>query len=175
MIIGIECTAHTFGVGISNKGKILANVRDMYKTEKGGIVPLDAAKHHREVAEKLWKEALETAKIEEKDIDAIAISNAPGLAPCLHAGLNFAKEKAEKLKVKMIPVNHCIAHLEIGRAVGSVDPVLLYASGANTQIIAYASGKYRVFGETLDIGIGNFIVIPYTITKFIQVFLGVSL
>jgi len=47
--------------------------------------------------------------------------------------------------------------LEIGRVTGAKDPVLLYCSGANTQIIAYAAGKYRVFGETLDLGIGNFI------------------
>ncbi|MEK6891487.1 MAG: UGMP family protein, partial [Nanoarchaeota archaeon] len=49
------------------------------------------------------------------------------------------------------------AHQEIGRITGAKDAVMLYASGANTQIIAYASGKYRVFGETLDIGVGNFI------------------
>ncbi|MBI2452394.1 tRNA (adenosine(37)-N6)-threonylcarbamoyltransferase complex transferase subunit TsaD [Candidatus Pacearchaeota archaeon] len=157
MILGIECTAHTFGVGIVNKGKILANVRDMYVTEFGGIVPTESAKHHKNVAEKLYQEAIKTASIKEKEILAIALSNAPGLAPCLFAGLDFAKEKAKKLKVKIIPVNHCIAHLEIGRSVGSSDPVLLYASGANTQIIAYAAGKYRVFGETLDIGVGNFI------------------
>jgi N6-L-threonylcarbamoyladenine synthase/N6-L-threonylcarbamoyladenine synthase/protein kinase Bud32 len=54
-------------------------------------------------------------------------------------------------------VNHCVAHLEIGR--GTIDecedPVLLYTSGANTQVIAFSEGKYRVFGETLDVGIGN--------------------
>src|SRR3989344_1166506 len=72
-------------------------------------------------------------------------------------GLEFAKSLASSLSVKIIPVNHCIAHLEISRSVGAKDPVLLYASGANTQIIAYASKKYRVFGETLDLGIGNFI------------------
>ena len=71
--------------------------------------------------------------------------------------MHFSKEKAKKLQVDIVPVNHCIAHLEIGRSVGAKDPVLLYASGANTQIIAYASGKYRIFGETLDIGVGNFI------------------
>jgi len=57
----------------------------------------------------------------------------------------------------LVPVNHCIAHLEIGKLTKARDPVMLYASGANTQIIAYASGKYRVFGETLDLGVGNFI------------------
>jgi N6-L-threonylcarbamoyladenine synthase len=157
MILGIECTAHTFGVGVCEKGKILANVRDMYVTESGGIVPRDSAQHHKRVAPGLYQKALSDAKISESDITAIAISNAPGLAPCLYEGMNFAKALAKKLSVPMIPVNHCIAHLEIGRSVGSEDPVLLYASGANTQIIAYAAGKYRIFGETLDVGIGNFI------------------
>lgn len=157
MILGIECTAHTFGVGIVVEGKILANIRDMYKPLKGGIVPMDSAKHHRDVAEIIYQEALEKSGVNEKDILAIAVSNAPGLAPCLLEGLRFAKKKAEQLKIPLIPVNHCIAHLEIGQREGAKDSVLLYASGANTQIIAFASGKYRVFGETLDLGIGNFI------------------
>ncbi len=71
--------------------------------------------------------------------------------------MEFAKRKAKELGVKLIPVNHCIAHLEIGQREGANDSVLLYASGANTQIIAFASGKYRVFGETLDMGVGNFL------------------
>lgn len=157
MILGIECTAHTFGVGIVDKGRILANVRDMYKPERGGIVPVDSAEHHRLVADSVWERALKDAGIDEGKIKAIAVSNAPGLSPCLHAGINFARRKAHELSVPLIGVNHCIAHLEIGQSVGTKDPILLYASGANTQIIAYVSGKYRVFGETLDIGIGNFI------------------
>lgn len=157
MMLGIECTAHTFGVGVVENGKILANIRDMYKTSKGGIIPTESAEHHKKVAERIYAEALEKAGISEREIRAIAISNAPGLAPCLYAGMNFAKRKAKELGVLLIGVNHCIAHLEIGRSVGASDPVLLYASGANTQIVAYAAGKYRVFGETLDIGIGNFI------------------
>src|SRR3989339_1380492 len=157
MILGIECTAHTFGVAVVNKGKVLSNVRDMFTTKSGGIIPMEAAKHHREVAEEVYREALMNAVIDESEIDAIALSNAPGLAPCLLAGMEFAKRKAEQLKVPIVSVNHCIAHLEIARTAGAKDPVLLYVSGANTQIIAYASGKYRIFGETLDIGIGNFI------------------
>jgi len=157
MILGIETTAHTFGVGIVEKGKILCNVKDSYTTEKGGIVPMDAAKHHAEVADKVYDKALEESKISEKEIDAIAISQAPGLPPCLIEGMKFAKLKAVELEVPLVPINHCVAHLEIGKITGAKDPVLLYASGANTQIIAYAAGKYRVFGETLDVGIGNFI------------------
>jgi N6-L-threonylcarbamoyladenine synthase len=79
------------------------------------------------------------------------------LSPCLLEGLRFAKELSLRLKKPTVPVNHCIAHLEIGRITGAKNPVMLYVSGANTQIIAYASGKYRIFGETLDIGVGNFI------------------
>jgi len=156
-ILGIECTAHTFGVALVSKGNVLSNVKDMYKPNEGGIVPMESAKHHSNVAERLYLEALNMAKIKEEQIDAIALSNAPGLAPCLLAGMKFAKSLAERLGVPIVPVNHCIAHLEIGRKEGAKDPVLLYCSGANTQIIAYASGKYRVFGETLDTGIGNFI------------------
>jgi N6-L-threonylcarbamoyladenine synthase len=157
IILGVESTAHTFGVGIVKNKKILSNVRRSYTTEKGGIIPVEAAKHHQENKHEIYFESLQQAGIEEKDIDAIAFSQGPGLAPCLLEGIKFVKELAKKLKKPVVPVNHCIAHLEIGEITGAKDPVMLYASGANTQIIAYASGKYRVFGETLDIGIGNFI------------------
>ncbi|MFA5019919.1 MAG: KEOPS complex N(6)-L-threonylcarbamoyladenine synthase Kae1 [Candidatus Pacearchaeota archaeon] len=157
VILGIESTAHTFGVGIVKNGKILVNVKDSYTTEKGGIIPIDSAKHHREIAETILENALSESKVKLNKIDAIAFSQSPGLPPCLVAGKEFTIDLAKKLKVPIVPVNHCIAHLEIGRITGAKDPVMLYASGANTQIIAYASGKYRVFGETLDLGIGNFI------------------
>jgi N6-L-threonylcarbamoyladenine synthase len=156
-ILGIESTAHTFGVGIVKDGKILSNVKDTYTTEKGGIIPVDAAKHHHEKGEEIYEHSIKEAGIEEKDIDAIAFSQGPGLAPCLREGMRFTKEFALKLKKPIVPVNHCIAHLEVGKITGSKDPVMLYVSGANTQVIAYSLGKYRIFGETLDIGVGNFI------------------
>ena len=157
-ILGIESTAHTFGVAVLDwKGNILSNVKDSYSTEKGGMIPMEVREHHKEVTPKVYDKALSEAGISESEIKAIAFSNAPGLAPCLLEGMAFAKELAEKLDVPIVMVNHCVAHLEIGETVGAKDPVMLYASGANTQIIAYESGKYRVFGETLDLGIGNFI------------------
>jgi len=157
LILGIESTAHTFGIAVVKNGKVLSNVRDMYTTESGGIIPTESAKHHERVKEELYKKAIAEGKIQEKDIDAIAISQGPGLAPCLLIGMRFAKELSKKLNVPIVPVNHCVAHLEIGKITCAKDPVLLYTSGANTQIIAYASGKYRIFGETLDLGVGNFI------------------
>jgi len=157
IILGIESTAHTFGIGIVNNKKVLANIKKSYSTKQGGIIPLEAAKHHANNKNEIYLEALEKASIKEQNLDAIAFSQGPGLAPCLIEGMKFAKELSKKLKKPIVPVNHCIAHLEIGNITGAKDPVMLYCSGANTQIIAYASGKYRIFGETLDIGVGNFI------------------
>lgn len=157
-ILGIETTAHTFGVAVIDfDGKILSNEKDSYTTESGGMNPIIVRKHHKEVAEKIYLLALDVAGISEENIEAIAFSNAPGLSPCLIEGMEFVKKVALRLGVPVVSVNHCIAHLEIGETTGAHDPVLLYASGANTQIIAYESGKYRVFGETLDVGVGNFI------------------
>jgi N6-L-threonylcarbamoyladenine synthase len=157
IVLGIESTAHTIGVGIVKNGKVLANQRDMYTTEEGGIIPMESAKHHALVKTQIYEAALDEAGIKEDEINAIAFSQSPGLAPCLIEGMKFAKELSKRLNKPIVGVNHCVAHLEIGRSVGAKDPVMLYASGANTQIIAYESGKYRVFGETLDLGIGNFI------------------
>jgi len=149
----------TFGIGIvTDKGKILANALDAFKTVKGGLIPNELADHHNKVKEKILKNALEKAEIRFKEINLIAFSQGPGIAPSLLVGMRFAKEISSKLKIPIVGVNHCCAHLEIGNLLtNSNDPVLLYASGANTQIIAYESGKYRIFGETLDQGIGNFI------------------
>lgn len=156
--LGIECTAHTFGVGIIKGKKPLANVKHSYTTTQGGIIPIEAAKHHDTVKEKVFSEALSQAGLNIEDVDLISVSNAPGLAPCLLIGMKFAKSLAEKYSKPLIGVNHCIAHLEIGKILTKAkDPVLLYTSGANTQIIAFEGGKYRIFGETLDQGTGNFL------------------
>jgi len=157
IVLGIESTAHTFGVGIVKNGKVIANAKRTYTTDEGGIIPMKASKHHFNNKNEIYFEALDGAGISEDKIDAIAISQGPGLAPCLLEGLKFAKEISLKLKKPVVPVNHCICHLEVGELTGAKNPVMLYTSGANTQIIAYEAGKYRVFGETLDVGVGNFI------------------
>jgi len=157
IVLGIEGTAHTVGVGVvDEKANILANEIKMYKPETGGIHPREAANHHAEHVVPLVKKAIETAGIKKKDIDLIAFSQGPGLGPCLRTVATAARALSLSLDVPIIGVNHCIAHLEIGRAkTPAQDPVLLYASGGNTQVIAFANGRYRIFGETLDIGIGN--------------------
>ena len=162
IIVGVESTAHTFGVGIvTDKGKILANLKDSYTSKDVGMIPHEIAEHHGKVAEQLLKEAFRSAKVEWKDIDLIAYSAGPGLDPVLWRGYNIVKGWAKEHKKKLVGVNHCCAHLSIGRLWNKLkDPVYLYVSGVNTQIIVQEQkkkeeGKYHVLGETLDIGLGN--------------------
>src|SRR5574341_1621266 len=155
--LGIESTAHTFGVGIVTfDGKIIANEKDTFTTTEGGLIPNEVAKHHENVKDVILQKAFDSAKLEMKDISLISYSAARGLPPCLHVGLRFAKELAKKHNLPLVGVNHSICHLTIGDLIcGAKDPVYLYVSGPNTQVIAYAGKRYRIFGETLDVGLGN--------------------
>jgi len=155
--LGIESTAHTFGVGIIKDKEILSNEKSVYFPKKGfGIIPRDAAQHHSENVSEVLRSSLEKANLQMKDIDIIAFSQGPGLPQCLRIGAVVARVLALKYNKPLIGVNHCVAHIEIGKIrTNSKDPVVLYLSGGNTQVIAFAGGRYRVFGETQDIPIGN--------------------
>jgi universal protein Kae1 len=155
--LGVESTADDFGVGISTfQGEILANVSNAYIPEEGGIHPREAARHHAEVADKVLDEAFTKTGIKPGDLSIIAFSQGPGLGPCLRTGATVARALASYLNVPLVGVNHSVAHIEIGKLkTGARDPVTLYVSGGNTIVAAFASGRYRVFGETLDIALGN--------------------
>ena len=155
--VGIETTAHTFSFGlVDSEGIPYPSTSDTIKPEKGGIHPREAADHHKDFAAQLFRRALESQNLSIDDISAISYSQGPGLGPCLRVGAAVARSLSTALDVPLIGVNHCVAHIEIGRQqCGCNDPVLLYVSGGNTQVIARLNGRYRVLGETLDIGIGN--------------------
>ncbi|MEM2465100.1 MAG: KEOPS complex N(6)-L-threonylcarbamoyladenine synthase Kae1 [Candidatus Bathyarchaeia archaeon] len=155
--LGIESTADDFGVGIvSFSGKVLANVNSVYIPEKGGIHPREASRHHATVAGKVIAEAFRRSGVKPKEIDVVAFSQGPGLGPCLRVGATVARALASYLNKPLVGVNHCLAHIEIGKMINRVkDPVTLYVSGGNTIVSAFEAGRYRVFGETLDIAIGN--------------------
>jgi len=158
-ILGIESTAHTFGIAIiDEQGSILSNVREMATTKKGGMIPAKVADHHEVVFAAVIARAFAEAGKSWKNISLIAVSNAPGMGHALRIGVAVGRTLALKYDKPLVGVNHCVAHLEVASMVTEAkDPVLLYCSGANTQIIGYDGGKYRVFGETLDTGIGNFL------------------
>ncbi len=155
--LGIESTSHTFAASIvSDKKKVHSDVRDMYKSGKEGwgIVPAECAAHHRNVADSVIRKAISDSDV--KKIDLVSYSAAPGLPPSLHVGLNKAKEYAKELDVPLVGVNHCVSHLTSGHMFTPVkDPIYIFVSGANTQLISLEGKRFRIIGDTLDVGIGN--------------------
>ncbi|MBI2079222.1 tRNA (adenosine(37)-N6)-threonylcarbamoyltransferase complex transferase subunit TsaD [Candidatus Micrarchaeota archaeon] len=154
--LGIESTAHTLGIGICEDGKIISNSLDTYKPINEGIIPRKAADHHSEVFYSILKDALAKAKIKMADVDLISFAQGPGIGSPLSVGVSGAKYLASKFDKKIIGVNHGYAHMKISENLtGLKNPLYLYVSGGNTQIIIEEKTGPHVIGETLDIGIGN--------------------
>lgn len=156
-IIGFEGSANKIGVGIIRDGQVLANPRHTYVTPPGqGFMPSETAKHHKEHILSLTKQALEEAKITPQEIDAISYTKGPGMgAPLLTVAI-VARSLSLLWEKPIIGVNHCIGHIEMGRLITSAqNPTVLYVSGGNTQVISYENKRYRIFGETIDIAVGN--------------------
>ena len=156
--IGMESSAHTIGVGIVDGRKVLANERSTYQPKYAGIHPRKAADFLSKEFEPVLERAFETAGVGLNDVELVAFTMGPGLGACLKIGLVGAKMMAQMLGRPIIGVNHALAHIEIARTLcGCRNPLVVYVSGGNTQIIVLENRRYRVMGETLDIGLGNLI------------------
>jgi universal protein Kae1 len=155
--LGFESSAHTFGVGIvDSKGKVLANEKHSMRPKDKGLIPRELAEHHFTYAQTVLQQALDTARLSLSEIDVVGFSQGPGIGNALRVGATVARAISAKYGKPLVAVNHCVAHIEIGRQRTRVkDPVVAYASGANTQVIGLSNGRYQIFGETLDMGLGN--------------------
>ncbi len=159
--LGIESTAHTFSCAIlekkGKKGKILSDIRKIYRPPDGeGIHPREASRHHAENSPDVLSECLQTAGVKMNDLDIISYAAGPGLGPCLRIGAVVARSLASYYKIPVYPVNHALGHIELGKMLtGAKDPLVLLVSGGHTMILAFLSKKWRVFGETLDITLGQ--------------------
>ena len=157
--LGIEGSANKIAVGIVDEdGHIYSNPRFTYITPPGtGFMPKETAEHHRGKILGLIKAALSEAGMSlERDIDVICYTKGPGMAGPLSVGAIVARTLCLLYNKPIIGVNHCIGHIEMGRTVtGAKQPAILYVSGGNTQILAYSQKRYRIFGETIDIAVGN--------------------
>ncbi|KAG8200357.1 hypothetical protein JTE90_028539 [Oedothorax gibbosus] len=155
--IGFEGSANKLGIGIIKDGNILSNPRDTFITPPGeGFQPRDVAQHHQTHILDLLQKALDMAKVDPSEIDIVCYTKGPGIAAPLVSVAVVARTLAQIWKKPIIGVNHCIGHIEMGRLVtGADNPIVLYVSGGNTQIIAYNEKRYRIFGETIDIAVGN--------------------
>ncbi|KAI5248296.1 peptidase M22, glycoprotease [Aureobasidium subglaciale] len=176
--IGLEGSANKLGVGVilhpssqadSPQGspapakhdsppvQILSNLRHTYVSPPGsGFLPKDTAAHHRRWVVRLVKQAMKQARVDVDDIDCICFTKGPGMGAPLGAVAVAARMLSLLWDKPLVGVNHCVGHIEMGRAItGAQNPVVLYVSGGNTQIIAYSAQRYRIFGEALDIAVGN--------------------
>uniref|UniRef100_A0A0N5AB43 N(6)-L-threonylcarbamoyladenine synthase n=1 Tax=Syphacia muris TaxID=451379 RepID=A0A0N5AB43_9BILA len=158
-ILGIEGSANKISVGIIRDGVVLSNPRDTFHAPAGeGFRPTETAAHHRQHIIPILLKALREANIKKPkdEIDGIAYTKGPGMGGPLQIGAVVARTLSLMWKKPIYPVNHCVGHIEMGRLItGAQNPVVLYVSGGNTQVIAYSNQRYRIFGETLDIAVGN--------------------
>jgi N6-L-threonylcarbamoyladenine synthase len=154
--LGIESSAHTLGIGLAWDFRILANERAMYKPKFKGIHPRKAADYLAREFPNVFENAVSKAEIQPTEIDLIAFTQGPGLPVCLKVGVVAAKMLSQLLNKPIIGVNHAVAHVEVTKVLCRCrDPLVVYVSGGNTQILVLEGRKYRVLGETLDIGLGN--------------------
>ncbi|MCH9658510.1 tRNA (adenosine(37)-N6)-threonylcarbamoyltransferase complex transferase subunit TsaD [archaeon] len=159
--LGIESTAHTFSCAIierdGNRGKILSDVRKIYRPEDGeGIHPREASRHHVENSSVVLSECLQEANVAISDLDLISYAAGPGLGPCLRVGAVVARSLSSFYNIPIFPVNHAIGHIELGKLLtGAANPLVLLVSGGHTMLLAFLNKQWRVFGETLDITLGQ--------------------
>ena len=169
-VLGIEGSANKVGVGVlmydpvRRAYQILANPRKTYIAPTGhGFLPKETAWHHQQHIVALIRCALNEAFGNRKDgykpehlVSAICFTKGPGMGAPLQSCAVAARTLSLLWKVPLVAVNHCVGHIEMGRMVcQSSNPVVLYVSGGNTQVISYSDQRYRIFGETIDIAIGN--------------------
>jgi N6-L-threonylcarbamoyladenine synthase len=161
--LGIESTAHTFGCSviqfdlITKIGKIISESRSVYKAPDGaGIHPREASRHHLDKSPTILKQVLIQSNLKPKEIDLISYSAGPGLGPCLRVGAVIARALSSFYNIPLIPINHALGHIELGMMLTKCqDPLVLLVSGGHTMILAFSNKKWRVFGETQDITMGQ--------------------
>jgi N6-L-threonylcarbamoyladenine synthase len=147
LALGIEGSANKIGVGVlqlkDGQYTILSNPRKTYITRPGeGFLPRETAWHHQKHVSMLVKAALAEANVSPKDINVICYTKGPGMGAPLTSAAVCARMLSQLWGVPVIGVNHCVGHIEMGRVVtGGSDPVVLYVSGGNTQVICYAAKR----------------------------------
>jgi universal protein Kae1 len=156
IVFGLEGTAWNLSAALVDELGVIVEKSATYTPVQGGIHPREASQHHAEYMAKVVGSVLTFAREQDLKVDAIAFSQGPGLGPCLRTVATAARVLSLHFGVPLVGVNHCVAHIEVGKwQSGACDPVVIYVSGANSQVLALRQGHYRIFGETLDISVGN--------------------
>lgn len=161
-VLGIETSCDETAVAIIKNGReIAANVvASQIESHKrfGGVVPEIASRHHVEQITIVIEEALNRANLTFSDIDAIAVTEGPGLVGALLIGVNSAKALAFAHDIPLVPVHHIAGHIYANRLVTELNfPLLaLVVSGGHTELVYMKEhGHFEVIGETRDDAAGE--------------------
>ena len=162
-IVGIETSCDETAIGIVENGqRLLSNAVASSLAlhgPYGGVIPEIAARAHVETIWHVMAQALEEAQLTPETLDAVAVTQGPGLPGALHIGLAFAKGLALSLDRPLIPVDHLAAHLYAGQMSWPelAPPYIgLVVSGGHTLLCAvHADCRFELLGETRDDAVGE--------------------
>lgn len=161
-ILSIESSCDETSVAVVEGRTVLSNIIATQIAEHriyGGVVPEIASRRHTEAISQVCDEALSQAGITYGDIDAVAVTFAPGLIGALLVGVNFAKGLALSLGVPLIPVHHLRSHIAANYiAHPNLEPpfLCLLVSGGNTVIAEVTDyTKFKILGGTRDDAAGE--------------------
>jgi N6-L-threonylcarbamoyladenine synthase len=161
IILAIESSCDDTSAAIIKDGKVLSNitVAQLDHEKYGGVVPEVASRQHNIHIGPIVEQALSQAKVSKKDLEAIAVTQGPGLLGCLLVGVAYAKALALGLDIPLIGVHHMHAHI---LAHFAKDPkpefpfICLTVSGGHTQlVIVHSPILMEVVGQTIDDAAGE--------------------
>ena len=162
-ILGLETSCdETAAAVVTGEGRVASNVvyshHDLHG-RYGGVVPELASRRHIETVEVVVLEAMRQAAITWSDLNAVAVTNGPGLAGALLVGISFAKALAYAMRIPLIDVNHLEGHLAsawIDHPDFPTPCVVLIVSGGHTHLyLVNPAGSYELIGHTLDDAAGE--------------------
>ena len=161
-ILAIDTSCDDTSAAVTEGRRVLSNVvssQVRYHTKFGGVVPFLAQRLHKERIDSVIELALSRAQLTWDQIDAIAVTYGPGLAPALQVGIEKARELAVEQELPLYAVNHMAGHIASCYA-GKVTPVyaalMVLASGNHSElVVARSFGDFQIVGQTLDDALGE--------------------
>lgn len=161
-VLGIESSCDETAAAVVEDGRIVKSniIATSLEEHKlyGGVVPEIASRRHAESISGVVKEALKQAECTIDDIDAIAVTFAPGLIGALLVGVNFAKGLAVSAEKPLVPVHHLRSHIASNYLTSDLEPpfLCLIVSGGHSHIVAVNSyTDYEIIGKTRDDAAGE--------------------
>ena len=160
-VLGIETSCDETAASICHDGRILSNIisSQVVHSSFGGVVPEIASREHELMLNSIVNDAISEANLSLGDLDAIAVTQGPGLAGALLTGASFAKGLSIGLNISLIPINHLEAHIFANFLADSnlnYPFICLLISGGHTQLwLVKNMGIYVLLGETRDDAAGE--------------------